>query len=338
MKSNEIAKLAGVSRSTVSRVLNHYTNVPEATRIKVQNVIDEYGYKPNPSARALAGQANDIIELIIADIDESNSASIYRGVYSPYFLETIYSIINLAKAKEQMVLVNVITDKKDYKKISSNFETRMIRGGIFVGFPYHTLEINNLVEKGYNIVAVDNFNEDEVKRYNAKAVNSDNFGGGKLATQYLINHGHKKIGFIEGDARLSAIERKKGFLSAMEETGLPILANSMAQGFFREDGAYTATLSLLDKADITAIFCSNDIMAVGALRAIKERGLNVPDDISIIGYDHHDFSKIINQKFTSVYIDLKDVSKMCIDGIFTDGTFIKYCYPKLFEGNSVRSI
>lgn len=338
MKSIEIAKLAGVSRSTVSRVLNHYSNVPEATRLKVQKVIDEYGYKPNPSARALAGQANDIIELVISDIDDSNSKSLYQGAKSHYFLETIYYIIHFAKEKGHMVLVNVIKDPKEYKNISSNFETKMIRGGIFVGFTYNTLELNNLVEKGYNIVSVDNFNDNEVKLYKTKAVNSDNFGGGKLATKYLINRGHTKIGFIEGDAQISAIERKKGFISAMEEENLPILANSIIPGFFKEEGGYKATLSLLDNGEFTAIFCCNDIMALGALKAIKERGLNVPEDISIVGYGHNDFSKVINQELTSVYIDLEDVSKMCIDEILTEGSHTRYCYPKLFKGDSVNSI
>jgi LacI family transcriptional regulator len=338
MKSNEIAKLAGVSRSTVSRVLNHYSNVPEETRIKVQNVIDEYGYKPNPSARALAGQANDIIELFIADIDESNQSSKYRGASSPYFLEMIYSIINFAKAKGQMVLVNVITDSIDFKKISSNFETKMIQGGVFVGFPYHTPEINDLVEKGYNVVAVDTFNQEEASLYKVKAVNSDNFNGGKLATQYLISHGHKNIGFIEGDSRLSSIQRTNGYLDAMKEANLPTNKSSMVKGFFREEGAYEATLALLKNPDITAIFCSNDIMAIGALRAIKEKGLKVPEDISIIGYDHHDFTNVVGLDLTSVYIDLENVSKMCIDAIFTKDSLFKYCSPQLYEGDSVRNI
>jgi LacI family transcriptional regulator len=338
MKSNEIAKLAGVSRSTVSRVLNNYSNVPEETRVKVQKVIDEYGYTPNQSARALAGQANDIIELVIADIDESLVGSSYRGTNSPYFLETIYSIINQAKLKNQMVLVNIITDSKEYNKISSNFDTRMIRGGIFVGFPYHTTEINSLVEKGYNIVAVDNFTEKEAFSYSAKAVNSDNFTGGKIATQYLIDHGHTKIGFIEGDSRLSAMERREGFLSAMNDSRLSIIPNSMVKGYFREKVAYQETLTMLDRTDVTAIFCSNDIMALGALKAINERGLKVPDDISLIGFDHHDLSSVMKEDLASVYIDLNDVSKLCIDGIFEDGPFLKYCDPKLYEGNTVRTL
>jgi LacI family transcriptional regulator len=338
MKSTEIAKLAGVSRSTVSRVLNNYKNVPEETRIKVQKVIDEYGYTPNPSARALAGQANDIIELVIADIDESLVGSSYRGAKSPYFLETIYSIINQAKLKNHMVLVNIITDSKEYKKISYNFDTRMIRGGIFVGFPYHTSEINALVEKGYNIVAVDNFTEKEAYSYKAKAVNSDNFTGGKIATQYLIDHGHTKIGFIEGDSRLSAIERKEGFLSAMNDSGLSIIPNSMVKGFFREEVAYEETLNMLEKTEITAIFCSNDIMALGAIKAINEKGLSIPEDISLVGFDNHDLSSVIKEDLTSVYIDLNDVSKLCVDGIFEDGSFLKYCDPKLYEGNTVKTI
>ena len=143
MKSDEIAKLAGVSRSTVSRVLNHYTNVPEATRVKVQNVIDQYGYTPNQAARALAGTANDIIELVIADIDSTRDSSLFRGASSPYFLETIYFMINAAKEKGLMVLVNVITNPKDFNKIRVNFQTKMIKAGIIIGFPYGNSDVTN---------------------------------------------------------------------------------------------------------------------------------------------------------------------------------------------------
>jgi LacI family transcriptional regulator len=99
MNSQEIAQLAGVSRSTVSRVLNNYSNVPEETKKKVQKVIDTYGYTPNLNARALAGRPNDIIELVIADIDESNEGNLFRGINSPYFLKTVSSIIFQAKKK-----------------------------------------------------------------------------------------------------------------------------------------------------------------------------------------------------------------------------------------------
>jgi len=338
MKSDEIAKLAGVSRSTVSRVLNHYTNVPEATRVKVQNVIDQYGYTPNQAARALAGTANDIIELVIADIDSTRDSSLFRGASSPYFLETIYFMINAAKEKGLMVLVNVITNPKDFNKIRVNFQTKMIKAGIIIGFPYGNSDVTNWVASGYNVIAVDNFTRDEISIHNAKAINSDNFEGGKMATSYLISKGHKKIGFIEGDSRLSAIERKNGYLSAMNEAGYPIMPNTMIKANYNEEMAYTETKKLLKSADITALFCSNDIMAMGAIKAIEEEGLRVPEDISIVGFDNHDFSKFIKHKITSVYIDLEEVAKKCVDSVFEEPPFIKFCIPKISEGTSTKAI
>lgn len=339
MNSQEIAQLAGVSRSTVSRVLNNYSNVPEETKAKVQKVIDTYGYTPNLNARALAGRPNDIIELVIADIDESNEGNLFRGINSPYFLKTVSSIIFQAKKKGQKVLVNIITNKNELKEIISDFKTHMIMGGIFVGFPYKSPEIDEMFEEGYNIITVDSYNKEEVFSHNAKAINSDNFEGGRIATNYLIEKGHTKIGFIEGDSRLSALERKNGFLSAMSEHGLSILPHAMVKGYYREESAYQATKELLDKCkEITALFCSNDLMAVGVAKALKERGLVLGKDISVIGFDNHDLSHYFEKKLTSVFIDLDDVYKLCLEGLFTPRPFIKYCKPEISIGETVKQL
>lgn len=336
--STEIAKIANVSRSTVSRVINNYSNVPEKTRQKVLAVIEEYGYVPNSSARALVGKTNNIIALFIADIDNSNEEKKWRGANSPYFLDLISETINESKKYNYMVLVYVITNAKEYEQIEHIFANRTIYGGIFVGFEYNSPELKKLINKEYNMVFIDEISEEDFKKNrNLKVVNSKNKEGGYIATQYLIDKGHKYIAHIAGDNRLSSIERKKGYIKAMSESNLEIKNEYIIKGFYREEDAYLVTKQLLDtNKEITAIFVANDIMAIGSIKAIKERGLKIPEDISIIGFDNCEFSKYINIELTTMEVDIKELAassvKLLLD--VSNNNFIK-CDSKIIERESV---
>ncbi len=339
MKSEEIAKLANVSRSTVSRVINNYPNVPKETREKIQKIIDEYGYTPNASARTLAGKANNIIGLFIADIDDTNSNQKWIGTNSPYNAELIAQVIASCKRRGYLTLVNTISELKELQDMKQYFENRMIFGGIFIGFPYETSEIRKLMSNEYNIVLIDQLTEEDDVESNMKLLNCNNIVGGYEATKYLLEKGHTKIAHISGDTRLSSIQREAGYRKAMAEHQIAIGDNWVVSGAFREQVAYTSMKTILQNTDITAVFVANDIMALGVTRAIKESGKCIPDDISIIGYDNLAAEEWIHMDLTTMEISLESMAEQSVAILFgKDKCIHEECQAELVERKSVKTL
>lgn len=336
MNSEEIARLANVSRSTVSRVVNNYKNVPNETREKVQKIIDEYGYTPNTSARTLAGKSNNIIGLFIADINKTNSNKKWIGTNSPYNSELLAQVIASCKRRGYLTLVNTISDLEECAQMGQYFSNRLLFGGIFIGFPYGTKELENLVAKGYNIVLIDQLTANDDVQQKMKLLNCDNVKGGYLATKYLIDRGFTEIAHITGDDRLSSIQREQGYKDALREYGIRINKNLIVDGEYREDIAYHETRALLEKENADAIFVGNDIMALGVARAIEEKGLRIPEDISIIGYDNLESAEWINMELTTVEIPMEEIAEGSVALLFAkeEGKHV-LCQPTLIERKSV---
>lgn len=344
MNSTDIAKLANVSRSTVSRVINNYKNVPEETRRKVEEVIEKYGYTPNLSARTLAGKTNNIISIFIGDFEEKPTDNNFPGANSPYNAELMVRVVQACKLKGYMVLINIISKKEEFLQIEQFFKNRLIFAGIFVSFPYRMDELKKLAMKDYNIVLIDQLKFQDDQEMKINLVNSNNFLGGYEITKYFIEHGHKKIAHIKGDNKLSSIEREEGYLSALKDFNLKPDVSLIRNGEFKEETAYKVTKKMLnDNVIPTAIFVASDTMALGVARAIKELGFNIPNDISIIGFDNLKFWETLsfeNQELllnlTTMEIDMKDLTDKIIDSIFSkDKKSHKYCLPKLIERNTV---
>ncbi|BCZ48743.1 LacI family transcriptional regulator [Clostridium gelidum] len=320
MNSIDIAKIAGVSRSTVSRVINNYSNVPDETREKVLKVIDEYNYVPQASARMLAGAKNRIIGLFIVDMIERSVGTKNRIASSPYYLEFTSSIIEYASEIGYKVLVHIIHNAKGYKEIKESFYDKTISGGIFIGENNDDLVIKEIINSGYKVVLVDQSLELDEGVYNkCKIVNADNFSGAYNATKYLINLKHTKIAHITGgDVKFSSIERVKGYKQALIDANIPIINNFIVKADFIEESGYHATKRLLSKKNKpTAIFLSNDKMAIASLKAIKEAGLRVPEDISIIGFDDIEAAKYLNPPLTTIRMELAEMAEMAIKGLIS---------------------
>ncbi len=339
MNSSQIAKLANVSRSTVSRVVNNYANVPEDTKRRVQAIIDEYGYVPNVSGRALAGKESKIIGLFIADINNTNSDDRWIGVNSPYNMDLLAEVIKSCKRRGYLVLVNTMTTEDESEIMAEHFNSKIICGGIFVGFPYHSMDIEEAMKSQSNIVLVDQYNTDDIDAKGIKLVNCDNISCGYEATKYLISLGHKKIAFIEGDDRLSAIERKKGYIKALEESNIEVCPEFILRGSYRVDLAYKETKALLESGNMpTAIFAANDIMALGAIRGMEELGIKVQDDISIIGVDHVRLTGW-KERLTTMEFSISELAERAVATLLGEDISIdKKCESKLIEKSSCKRI
>lgn len=311
MKIREIAKLAGVSVSTVSRVTNNYTNVPKETRDKVMSVINKYGYIANSSARILTGKQNKTLGLFIVEFLDNPSNNIILP--SIWFSNIIAAVVNYASAKNYNTLVTLITNKKALKKAKEQFANKSICGGIFVGAENTVEEINEFDRLGYKIALLEQKKDENSSRNNSIFVNTDNTKGAYEATKYLIDNGHKKIVHIMGNKKKSpTLDRINGYKKALSEAKIPFEKTLIIKGEYQQNIAYENVKNLIEEeVFFSAIFAASDDMAFGAIKALREKGKKIPDDVSIIGYDDTIIAKLEN--FSSVKAHADDMADILVN-------------------------
>jgi len=328
MTSEEIAKLCGVSRATVSRVINNNPNVKEETRQKILAIIKENNYVPIAPARRLAGIDSNIIGLFILDINISESTA--RVSKSTYFSQLVNLIIDQANNSGFQVLVSIVTKEEQLSEVRNLFISKTIFSGIFVGAFNESTQLDEGILSKYPTIVIDRQAKSTEENPNRLVINLDNFEGAYNATQYLIKLGHTRIGHISGDLRkLSGIERYEGYKRALADAKLSFEKNMVREGNFLEESGYLMAQEIL-KENITAIFCANDVMAISTIKAIKEKGLNVPEDISVIGFDNIITGNYIIPALTTVDAPLSKIAEVCLESL-------KYfCKNKHFEQNEIR--
>lgn len=282
----DIARIAGVAPSVVSRALNNKYGVKESTRQRIVEIARELGYYPNSAARSLVTRRTEMIGVVMADISE------------PYYSQTIKGMEYLATQTGYTLLFsnsyeNVEQGQVLHKMISGE----RVDGLVIVGSNIQEKSfISTLLEREIPFVLVErNFSDPRVN-----CIWVDNVRGGYLATKFLIDKGHKKIAHIAGNLYFQvALDRIEGYKRALAEAGIGFTEEWVAAGDFLTEGGYQAMKELLPLG-CTAVFAANDAMAYGALQAIWEAGLSVPDDIAIIGFDDLEFSGLTNPPLTTV--------------------------------------
>ena len=316
MKSIEIAKLAGVSRSTVSRVINNYSNVPEKTRQKVMAVINEHNYMPNSFARTLAGKNSNTIGLFfIIRGGQEDGDRLFRNDYFASYLDII---VDMANAKDYYVLVSIVSNEDKYLKINQAFLEKRIDAGIIIGTQNDTLTRINAQNYNTSMILFDyDMSKEEAKKYentNFTIINSKDHLGIEKAVDYLYNLGHKEIGFIKGgETSRSAILRFNGFKEAMKSKNLYVNEDYLLEGDFSTDTAYSKVKSAIKNNKLaTAYISANDYMALGAVRAFKEAGYTVPGDISIVGFDNTHRAQESDLKLTTIGPNFYEMAKKAI--------------------------
>ncbi len=317
MKSEDIARLAGVSRATVSRVINGKSDVSAATRERIQNIIKEYNFVPDQFARKLVGKVPEVLGLFIKERTPKDKNHIipWKVHQIPYFGGLTLAIINRAKRLGYKVMVTIVSDYSEAEDMIISFRSRSIAGGVFLGFPENTPQIDSIVESGFPISLID---QQRVNTHeNVVLVNVDDFTGGYKATKYVVDHGHTRIAHLFGNPKIiSAQLRKEGFLSCLQDHNIEVSEDNLLPGAYDEYISYKATLKLLNrpKQEIpTAIFFANDLMAVGGYRAIHEKGLRIPEDISCIGYDGYPLEGVFHKPLSSMQGSLEELGSMGVD-------------------------
>lgn len=271
---NDIARLAGVSKKTVSRVINRSPLLNEDTREKVEAVIRDTGYVPNPQARALALGRNFLIGIIHDNPNAQMILNMQQGI-----LEA------LRDTEFEMVVRPVDRGSATMMDDVRSFITRQRLYGIVILPPIsENDELARLCEElGCRYVRMGSAALDD----ETHMVASNDRDAVAEATRYLISQGHKRIGLVAGPHGFrSARERREGFEMALEEAGIKLPRSLIADGHYTFESGITATEMLLDQSPRpTAIFASNDEMAAGVLFAARVRGIGVPEDLSIVGFD-----------------------------------------------------
>ncbi|MDY5305547.1 LacI family DNA-binding transcriptional regulator [Fusobacterium gastrosuis] len=299
MDSKLIAKLAGVSRSTVSKVLNNYSDISEGTRKKVLRVIEDNEYYPNFSAQKLAGKNSPVIGLLVYTGKSSKNGDLPKKISeSFYYSDLISEIIDTAENLGYLVLVSYISSKRaNWKKV---FETGMIDAAIVISGGKKINEIEDLVKSKYKLVLIDY--EEEIATKYILTMNSNHFKGGYLATKYLIEKGCKNILHLSGEIkRRTSIQRARGYLKALEDFNL---ANKeIIFGKYDEEVAYELIEKNIQKKGkfiYDAVFAGNDYIAYGVIKALEKTGLKIPEQVSIIGYDNMKICDYTSPKITSI--------------------------------------
>ncbi len=267
----QVAEAAGVSPSTVSRILNGTAAVSQSKKDAVQAAIQELGFQPNPVARGLAGGRTLSIGVVTQIIS------------SPFYGEALLGIEReLERAGYVPLFVSGNWHEDDERKAIEALLSRRVDGIIVLAGRLSNEKLVQLTT-GLPTVVVGR----QLAGPKLYSFGFDNRLGARLATQHLIEQGHRRIAFIAGDLlHDDAVERQDGYLDAMAAAGLPVDPDLMVQSDFTAAGGMLAVSRLLERTvSFTAMFVSNDEMAMGACLGLHRRNLRVPDDVSLVGFD-----------------------------------------------------
>ncbi len=272
----DIAKRAGVSRSTVSRVVNNHPNISAKVRKRVLQIIQETGYRPNAAARALVSQRSLTIGLVLPH----TVSSLFADPYYPLLIKGISKACN---QQEYMLAFFLASSKEDEKLIFTRIQDRGLLDGVLVQSGHHgNLQIiDQLVESKTPMVVIGRPFEPEKVSY----VDVDNVNAAYKAVLHLLRLGYKRVATITGPLQSTAgMDRLEGYRKALAAFNLPVDPNLIVEGDFTEQGGYAGMRTLLaHKPD--AVFAASDVTAIGAIRVIQDKGLRVPEDIAVIGFD-----------------------------------------------------
>jgi DNA-binding LacI/PurR family transcriptional regulator len=299
----DIARMANVSHTTVSRALNDSPFINEETKTKIMDIAKQLEYVPNYSARSLVLDRSYNIALFFSTLSQGTSPR--------FFYETVSGINSVVKENYNLVVRGI----DDYKSFISINRKRF--DGIILMSQSNSDNsfIYDVMEKKIPLVVL---NRDIHESSIVNILPGDKKGAYKAVT-YLIQKGHKDIAIIEGKKEFKAtIERKDGFLNALIENKLQINSDYIVEGDYTIESGHSAMKKLLSLTKIpSAVFCSNDEMAVGAMKAVFEAGLKVPDDISIMGFDDNQLGGFITPALTTVRRPIIEVSRKGAEKLFT---------------------
>jgi LacI family transcriptional regulator len=305
MTISEIAKIAGVSRTTVSRVLSGGSFVSKSTKEKVLDVIEKNEYRPSVIAQSLRTNKTRTIGLVLADIE------------NPFYSRVAKGVIDAAETKKyNVILCNSNNDIDSEEREIRTLMARGVDGLILTTVALKMKTIESLLDRDFPFILIDC----KIDSPGVNYVVNDDYYGARLATKYLIELGHKKIFFLGNKKLLSLRERLRGFKDTLKENNIESSDTFMPGGFVNASGIYNIEKIIkyiINRDDkITAIFAGNDYLAIKLIKVINDHGLKVPEDISVIGYDNIEMSSMAKVPLTTIRQPKYLLGKLATEQLF----------------------
>lgn len=292
----DVALLSGVSMSTVSRVINGGAGVSEEKVRSVERAVQELGYRPNWSARELSlGSAVATVGVLVPQLADEFTGSVVTGIER-----------ELKRAGLHMVCALSHFDPQDEAAALQVFRDRRVSGLILVTPALTDNELLAQYAAGTPLVLVNH----RLPEFTEACIHIDNEGGGHMAAHHLLELGHRDIVHISGPlSRQDARARQEGFLRALEEAGLGRDPDRLVEADYNAREGELAMRRLLRRGRPTALFAGNDVIAAGAMVALREAGLSVPGDISVVGFDDRSLALLLDPPLTTVRYPMEDVGR-----------------------------
>lgn len=291
----DVAKRAKVSIATVSRVVSGHARVTEETRARVLEAVQELNYRPNPVAQGLALQSTRTLALIIERFDNVYPALIVGGAEAE------------ARDRGYHLLVQQLSDLSLDELLRLAARTD---GLIMSGSSSNAELVQSVVQQGTPVVILGRLMPD----VQADGVVADNYGGAFGAVEHLIEHGYRRIAHITGpqDSRHAA-ERLQAYRDAMKKHDLAVADEYVVQGTYSYESGFEAAQNLLRLAEPPeAVFCADDLIALGAMLAAQEMGYDVPGNLAIVGFDGLDTGAYVNPPLTTVYQPMEEIGREAV--------------------------
>lgn len=301
----EVSKLAGVSLATVSRVINKSGKVKAKTREKVEAAMQELGYRPNPIAQSLATRRSNSVGVVIPEL------------HGPFFGIMLSNIEDELRAAGKHVIITAGHSDEAIEKDSIEFlSSRQCDALILHAYAVSDEYVEKLRDSGIPVVVIGRF----IPGMEDSCIDIDNEYGGYIATKSLIELGHRQIASITGPQwKSDGRERLAGFRRALDEFGLEFNRQLIEEGDYEEASGRQGMRRLLQKEiPFTGLVCANDEMAAGAIAVAQQRGMTIPDDFSIIGFDNVFFTTYMNPPLSTVHYPIDMMGRMAARCVLRD--------------------
>lgn len=328
----DIAKLAGVGVSTVSRALNNHPDINGKTKDKIMEIVEKYNYSPNENAKHLKLSVTNNVSIVV------------KGTSNPFFESIVENMQYDLEKKGYNALVSYIDEHGDEIRTAMKLYTeKKLEGIIFLGGS--SKKFNTELSKFHIPCVVSTVFVPELPPDGKACVSVDDKAAAHKALDYLISSGHRNIGIIGGKRGYTNTDlRYQGAIESFAANGLVFDHNHYVVSKFSLESSYRAMTELLQKdATITAVFAMSDTMAIGAAKAITDAGLSIPEDISIIGFDGIEISRFYNPSLATIQQPAKEIAKISVKVLIENitgecETNQVLLDTQLIKGSSVKKI
>ncbi len=296
----DIAKLLGVSHSTVSRALHDSTEIGEAMKLKVRSAAKKMNYRPNALARSLVKKKSETVGIIVPDLE------------NPFYANLCKNLVRKLEEKSYNALIcNSDREIGKEKKYLSYLQEQQTDGVVMIPADVEQEYFQKAMHSGLIFVLLDHSGEG----IDVDTVMTDNYHGARVATEHLVNLGYEKIAHIGGPKLASpSHDRLRGYLDVLDERGLGESYSRIAYTDTTFSGGIAAARELVEKGEMPdAVFAVNDVTAIGALQYFFDRGIRVPEEIALVGFDDISMAKMLPVPLTTVRQSAEEIASIATE-------------------------